>query len=205
MVPGGRRPLRRVLPALRRVGGSPDPIAINEAFPVENDSSKNTGGQSGSNPTDVFEVRKVRRLVELMNDHDLSEIDLRQGKQRIRLRRGVDAPPVAQVAAPLSPAPAAQAPAPAPAAAPPTESPSAAPAGPVISSPMVGTFYLSSSPDSAPFVKVGDQVGADTVVCIIEAMKVFNEIPAEKSGKVAAVLVENGAAVEFGQPLFRLE
>jgi acetyl-CoA carboxylase biotin carboxyl carrier protein len=70
---------------------------------------------------------------------------------------------------------------------------------------MVGTFYASSSPDSAAFVKVGDQVGPETTVCIIEAMKVFNEIPAEASGKIVAVLAENGAPVEFGQPLFRLE
>jgi acetyl-CoA carboxylase biotin carboxyl carrier protein len=70
---------------------------------------------------------------------------------------------------------------------------------------MVGTFYTASSPDSPPFVKVGDQVGPDTVVCIVEAMKVFNEIPAECSGKVAAVLVDNGAPVEFGQKLFRVD
>ena len=77
--------------------------------------------------------------------------------------------------------------------------------GLTINSPMVGTFYTSSSPEAAAFVKVGDQVGPDTTVCIVEAMKVFNEIPAECSGKIAAVLVENGAAVEFGQPLFRVE
>ncbi|MEQ8849863.1 acetyl-CoA carboxylase biotin carboxyl carrier protein [Botrimarina sp.] len=172
---------------------------------MENDATQSTGGQADSGaptPSEVFDVRKVRRLVELMNDHDLSEIDLRQGEQRIRLRRGPDAPPMA--AAPAAAPP--QAPA-APPAAPSSPAPSAAPAAAAttINSPMVGTFYTSSSPDTAPFVKVGDQVGPDTPVCIIEAMKVFNEIPAEKSGKVAAVLVENGAAVEFGQPLFRLE
>jgi acetyl-CoA carboxylase biotin carboxyl carrier protein len=70
---------------------------------------------------------------------------------------------------------------------------------------MVGTFYKSASPDSAPFVKVGDQVGPDTTVCIIEAMKVFNEIPAECSGKIMAILAENGDAVEFGQPLFKVQ
>ena len=70
---------------------------------------------------------------------------------------------------------------------------------------MVGTFYASSNPDAAPFVRVGDQVGSDTTVCIIEAMKVFNEIPAECSGRIVAVLVESGDAVEFGQPLFRVE
>ena len=70
---------------------------------------------------------------------------------------------------------------------------------------MVGTFYVSPNPDSRAFVKVGDHVGPDTIVCIIEAMKVFNEIPAEMSGRVAALLVENGAAVDFGQPLFKID
>jgi acetyl-CoA carboxylase biotin carboxyl carrier protein len=75
----------------------------------------------------------------------------------------------------------------------------------LIRSPMVGTFYAAANPESAPFVKVGDQVGPETTVCVIEAMKVFNEIPAESSGKIVAILVENGAPVEFSQPLFRVE
>ncbi len=140
-----------------------------------------------------------------MNEHDLSEIDLRQGNQRVRLRRGADQPVFTATPAyapAAAPAPAPQA-APAPAAAP--SAPAAAPAGKTINSPMVGTFYLSSSPDAAPFIKIGDQVGPDTTICIIEAMKVFNEIPAETSGKITAVLVENGMPVEFGQPLFRIE
>jgi acetyl-CoA carboxylase biotin carboxyl carrier protein len=158
----------------------------------------------GSNPGDVFDVRKVRRLVELMNEHELAEIDLRQADQRIRLRKGGE--PIV-TAIPAAPAPvAAAAPVAAPAAGAPT---AAAPApvlsGKVIKSPIVGTFYASPSPDAAAFVKVGDQVGPDTVVCIVEAMKVFNEVPAEMSGKIVAVLVETGDAVEYGQPLFRLE
>jgi acetyl-CoA carboxylase biotin carboxyl carrier protein len=79
-----------------------------------------------------------------------------------------------------------------------------APEGPTIKSPMVGTFYASPDPDSPPFVKVGDHVGPETTVCIVEAMKVFNQIPAEASGKIVAVLAENGAPVEFGQPLFKI-
>lgn len=163
-------------------------------------------GNSGANPDDVFDVRRVRRLVELMQEFELDEIDLRQAEQRIRLRKdqepvvvpgGYAAPPP-MLAAPPAAAPAA----PPPAAA--TAADSAA-GGQFITSPMVGTFYLSGSPDSPPFVKVGDQVGQDTVVCIVEAMKVFNEIPAECSGKISAVLVDNGAAVEFGQKLFRVE
>lgn len=160
---------------------------------------------SGSIPGDVFDVRKVRKFIELMNEHDLSEIDLRQADQRIRLRRGpefvnmtgttpmMSAPPAGGVAAP---------------------SPSAS-AGPsasgeiagqlAIRSPMVGTFYAAASPDLAPFVKVGDQVGPETTVCIIEAMKVFNEIPAEVSGQIVAVCVETGEPVEFGQVLFKVD
>lgn len=156
---------------------------------------------SGSNPDDVFDVRRVRRLVELMQEFELAEIDLRQAEQRIRLRK--DQEPVIvpgnYAAAPAPPAPAAAAPT-APAAAPAAEAP-----GHYIVSPMVGTYYASSSPDTPAFVKVGDQIGPDTVVCIVEAMKVFNELPAECSGKIAAILVENGAAVEYGQKLFRVE
>lgn len=157
----------------------------------------------GSNPGDVFDVRKVRRLVELMNEHELSEIDLRQADQRIRLRKGSD-PVVATL--PTSPAPAAAPASPEVAAAPVAASPTdAAASGKMIKSPIVGTFYASSSPDAAPFVNVGDQVGPDTTVCIVEAMKVFNEVPAECSGKIVAVLAESGDAVEFGQPLFKVE
>ena len=163
---------------------------------------------SGSNSEDVFDVRRVRRLVELMQEFELAEIDLRQAEQRIRLRK--DQEPVV-VQGGYAPAPMAAAPAPAPAATAPAAPAAAALAAPAaetghfIVSPMVGTFYVSSSPDSPAFVKVGDQVGPETVVCIVEAMKVFNELPAECSGKIAAVLVENGAAVEYGQKLFRVE
>jgi acetyl-CoA carboxylase biotin carboxyl carrier protein len=161
---------------------------------------------NGSNPDDVFDVRRVRRLVELMQEFELAEIDLRQAEQRIRLRKDQDpvvvqggyAPPPMQAAAPAPQA----APA-APVAA--TPAPAAVEAGHFIVSPMVGTFYVSSSPETPAFVKIGDQVGPETVVCIVEAMKVFNELPAECSGKIVAILVENGAAVEYGQKLFRVE
>lgn len=155
----------------------------------------------GGNSGDIFDVKRIRRLVELMNEHELSEIDLRQADQRIRLRKGGE--PLVTMAPhrPLAEA------APAPQAA------GGAPAGTVedaqhlafIKSPMVGTFYAAPSPEAPPFVKVGDHVGPQTTVCVIEAMKVFNEIPAEVSGKVLAALVENGAPVEFGQPLFKID
>ncbi len=151
---------------------------------------------------DIFDVRKLRRLVELMKEHDLSEVDLQQGETRIQLRRGAlmaagSAAPVVALAAPA--APAAVAP-----QAPPTKEPESASAVVMIPSPMVGTFYAAPDPESPPYVKVGDHVGPETTVCIVEAMKVFNQIPAEVSGRIEAVLVENGESVEFGQPLFRV-
>lgn len=151
---------------------------------------------------EVFDVRRIRRLVELMKEHDLSEIDLREGETRIRLRRGADEV-ITTVQPRVAPPPAAAAPA-KPAAA---ETPPAASEENVvlIKSPMVGTFYTSPNPESPPFVKVGDHVGPETTVCIIEAMKVFNEIPAEVAGKIVARLVENGEPVEFGQPLFKVD
>jgi acetyl-CoA carboxylase biotin carboxyl carrier protein len=160
---------------------------------------------SGSTPGDVFDVRKVRKFIELMNEHDLSEIDLRQGDQRIRLRRGPET--VAVAAAPAMPTAAAHVPA---AHGVPADTAGAAIGSDdvttiLIRSPMVGTFYSAANPDSPPFVKIGDQVGPDTTVCIVEAMKVFNEIPAECSGRIVATLVQNGDPVEFGQALFRVE
>jgi acetyl-CoA carboxylase biotin carboxyl carrier protein len=156
---------------------------------------------AGSGAGDIFDVKKVRQLIELMKEHDLSEIDLRQEGQRVKLRRGGEpivgmmAPAMSSGAAPrISAAPAGEK--------------AVAEAGSdlaVIKSPMVGTFYTASNPETPPFVKVGSHVGPDTIVCIIEAMKVFNEIPAEISGTVAAVLVENGSPVEFGQPLFKID
>jgi acetyl-CoA carboxylase biotin carboxyl carrier protein len=150
---------------------------------------------------DIFDVKKVRQLIELMKEHDLSELDLRQADHRVKIRRGGE---VVAYTGPVAPAPA-------PLAASPAAAAAAAPAAAadsrmlVIKSPMVGTFYKASGPDSPPFVKVGDRIGPEKTVCIIEAMKVFNEIPAGVSGQVVAILVENGAPVEFGQPLIKVE
>ena len=160
----------------------------------------------GSLPNDIFDVKRVRRLVELMKEHDLSELDLKDGEQRVRLRRGAE-PLVSYPVSYASPPPSAAASA--PSAAPssggtPAAAAPAAESGVVIKSPMVGTFYLSANPESPPFVKVGDHVGPETTVCIVEAMKVFNQIPADMSGQITAVLAENGQPVEFGQPLFRV-
>lgn len=160
-----------------------------------------------SGPTsnqDIFDVRRIRRLVELMKEHELSEIDLREGETRIQLRRGsepVITMPAARAAAPAPVAAAAGGEAAAPAAAPKADEAHVA----IIKSPMVGTFYAAPDPDSPPYVKVGDHVGPETTVCIVEAMKVFNQIPAEVSGKIMTVLVENGQSVEFGQPLYKVD
>jgi len=153
---------------------------------------------------DIFDVRKIRRLVELMKEHDLTEIDLRQENTRIQLRRGSTAGAIETV---VHPAPAAGAPAVLPA---PTAEPTAPPPADdkryaMITSPIVGTFYAAPDPDTPPYVKVGDHVGPETTVCIVEAMKVFNEIPAEIAGKIVAVLAKNGEPVEFGQPLFKVD
>ncbi|HTU27673.1 MAG TPA: acetyl-CoA carboxylase biotin carboxyl carrier protein [Pirellulales bacterium] len=161
-----------------------------------------TSSGSGSSG-DIFDVKRIRRLVELMNEHELAEIDLRQSDQRIRLRKGGE--PVI-TAAPVRPAAA-------PAAVPEGSGASAiAPPAQAdgkdvvtIKSPMVGTYYASASPDAPPFVKVGDHVGPTTTVCLVEAMKVFNEIPAEVSGKIVAVCVETGEPVEFNQVLFKVD
>ena len=152
----------------------------------------------------VFTVDRIRNLVELMKEHDLSEIDLRESRQRIRLCRGPKV--VAQAAAPAyAPAPAA-----APAASASSPARASEPAGDapgtiIIKSPMVGTYYCRPNPKAEAFVKVGSQVDSSTVICIIEAMKVFNEIPAEVRGKITAILVEDGEAVEFDKPLFKLD
>jgi acetyl-CoA carboxylase biotin carboxyl carrier protein len=155
-----------------------------------------------------METRWIQRLVRLMQRTDLSDLEVEDSKAgfRVRLRRGGKAAagpaPVVHVThggAPAAPSPhAAEASAAAPA-------PPAAPQGRPFPSPMVGTFYRAPAPDADPFVDVGDTIGPDTVVCIIEAMKVMNEIKAETSGTVLEVLVENGEPVEFGQPLFLLK
>ncbi len=164
----------------------------------------------------MIDVSKLKELVKLMVDNELSEIDLRDEQQKVTIRRGASGPvvyasPHASAAPVLHSAsgalPAAHAPAPSAALAQPSAHAASDPdAGLIaIESPMVGTFYSAANPDSPPFVKPGAKIDAGTVVCLIEAMKVFNEIKAEKSGTVERVLVKNGQAVEFGQKLFLLK
>lgn len=153
-----------------------------------------------SSEQDIFDVGKIRRLVELMEEHDLSQIDLRQGETRIQLRRGRE--PAAGSAAGSAPAAGRSA-----EGTPAASGEAAADLDhlAVIQSPMVGTFYAAPDPDSPPYVKVGDHVGPETTVCIVEAMKILNHIPAEVSGKIVSVLAENGEPVEFGQRMFEVD
>ena len=155
-----------------------------------------------------FDLDKFRKLLQLMEKLDVSEVNLQNEEESWKIRRGprYAAPTFTQG---FAPAPMMQAaPVAAPAAASAPVAAAAAPAAPVgitINAPAVGTFYTAASPEDPPFVSVGSVVKADTVICIIEAMKVFNQIQAEKSGRVLEVLVENGDAVGFNQPLFRIE
>jgi acetyl-CoA carboxylase biotin carboxyl carrier protein len=160
--------------------------------------------ESTKRADDVFDIERIRKLIELMKEHELGEIDLRQENQRIRLCGAGHGQPIfaggMMAAAPM------------PAAAPAIAAVPVAPAvdvdGPhiaYIKSPMVGTFYTRPNPNSKNFVEPGSAIQNDTVVCIIEAMKVFNEIPAETRGKIVQVLVKNEEAVDFGKPLFKID
>ena len=162
------------------------------------------GGSSGP-----FDLARITTLIELMEQHGLSEVSLRRGDEEWQIKRGI--PDVAQWLSSL-PSPGAVA------AAPPSVAPTAdssqtsatsdtaskADEAIFIKSPTVGTFYAAPSPDDPPFVQPGTVVSPDTVVCIVEAMKVFNQIPAEVAGTIAEVLVKSGDPVEYGQPLFRV-
>jgi acetyl-CoA carboxylase biotin carboxyl carrier protein len=144
--------------------------------------------------SEIFDLKRVKQLVELMKVNDLTDLEIKQGEAQITLRRGSHA----VMSVPMQAAPVLAQSAVAPAV---PEEPTNST---VITSPMVGTFYSASRPDTPPFVKVGDTVTPEKTVCLIEAMKVYNEIQAECSGKIVAVLVKNGEMVEFGKPLFRI-
>ncbi len=154
-----------------------------------------------------MDIRKIKKLIELLEASDLVEIEVKEGEEAVRISRASQAvAPAAVVASPIaapSPAPATAAPAPEPV---PAAAETAAPAetGNVLKSPMVGTFYRSPAPSSPPYVEVGQQVEKGEVVGIVEAMKMMNQIESEFSGKVAAILVEDGKPVEFDQPLLRI-
>jgi acetyl-CoA carboxylase biotin carboxyl carrier protein len=160
-----------------------------------------------------MDIRKVKKLIELLEESNIDEIEIKEGEESVRIsRNGAQAAAIAatsyappQYAAPPPPPAPVAAPAPAPAAAPEAGA-AAAPAtsGHVVHSPMVGTFYRSPSPTSPAFVEVGSTVKVGDVICIVEAMKMMNQIEADKAGTIEAILVENGEPVEFDQPLFSI-
>ena len=152
-----------------------------------------------------MDLRKLKTLIDLVSESNISELEITEAEGKVRIVKGGEAAPVQYVqslAAPQAGAPAPAAAAPAPAAAP---AEAAAPAGHAVKSPMVGTFYRSASPGAKPFAEVGTQIKEGDPICIIEAMKIMNEIEADKSGTIQRILCENGQAVEFGQPLFIIE
>ena len=146
-----------------------------------------------------MDLRKLKTLIELVEGSGIAELEISEGEERVRITRTVAAAQQIYAAAP-QPAAAPAAPQPAAVAAEPAKP--AAPEGHVVKSPMVGTFYRSASPGSKPFVDVGQNVNSGDTLCIIEAMKLLNEIDADQTGVIKAILVENGQPVEFGQPLF---
>nr|WP_319555350.1 acetyl-CoA carboxylase biotin carboxyl carrier protein [uncultured Vibrio sp.] len=152
-----------------------------------------------------MDIRKIKKLIELVEESGIAELEISEGEESVRISRhgAAAAPaPVHYAAAPVAaPAPAAAPVAETPAA----EAPAAVPAGHQVLSPMVGTFYRSPSPDSKAFVEVGQKVNAGDTLCIVEAMKMMNQIEADKSGVVTAILVEDGQPVEFDQPLVVIE
>jgi acetyl-CoA carboxylase biotin carboxyl carrier protein len=152
-----------------------------------------------------MDLRKLKTLIDLVSDSNVSELEITEaeGKVRIVKSMGVAQPLVMQQAAPVVSAPVVAAPVAAVEAAPVVSA--APPAGHAVKSPMVGTFYRSSSPGSAPFIQIGSVVKEGDTLCIIEAMKILNEIESDKSGTVTQILCENGQAVEYGQPLFIVE
>ena len=153
-----------------------------------------------------MDVRKIKKLIELIESSDIAELEIVEGEESVRISRNSSNPPPVYAAAPNY---APQAVAPEPLAAPTAEAsaePAAAePQGETIDSPMVGTYYSSSSPTSKPFVEVGQKIAVGDTLCIIEAMKMLNQIESDKAGTIKAILVENEQPVEFGQPLFVIE
>jgi acetyl-CoA carboxylase biotin carboxyl carrier protein len=157
-----------------------------------------------------MDIRKVKKLIELLEESGIAEIEISEGEESVRISRypagGAPAPMVHYAQAPMA-APGAPAAAAAPAQA---AAPAAAPSAPAkndhtVTAPMVGTFYASAAPGSKPFVDIGSEVNVGETLCIIEAMKMMNQIESDKAGRVTAVLVKNGDPVEFGQPLFIIE
>ncbi|RIK96080.1 MAG: acetyl-CoA carboxylase biotin carboxyl carrier protein [Burkholderiales bacterium] len=155
-----------------------------------------------------MDLRKLKTLIDLVSESGISELEITEGEGKVRIVKNVPvmvaAPAAPAAPMPVTPSTISGAPAVAPAAPAPTPAPET-PSGHLVRSPMVGTFYRSAQPGSEPFVSVGSEVTEGETLCIIEAMKLMNEIEADRSGTIKAVLVDNGSPVEFGQPLFVIE
>ncbi|MEY4376227.1 MAG: hypothetical protein RJB26_777 [Pseudomonadota bacterium] len=157
-----------------------------------------------------MDIRKVKKLIELLEESGIAEIEIKEGEESVRISRhptgaGAMMAPV-QYTLPPQAAPAAAAPATAPVAAAPAAAPAPASRGEnAVTAPMVGTYYASASPGAKPFVEIGTEVKAGQTLCIIEAMKMMNQIESDRAGKVVSILASNGEPVEFGQPLFVIE
>jgi len=151
-----------------------------------------------------MDVRKIKKLIELIESSDIAELEIIEGDDSVRISRHSTAPVMAAAPAPAAPV-AATAPAPATGLNPPGVEEPDHPSGETIDAPMVGTFYSAASPTSPPFVTVGQSVSVGDTLCIIEAMKMLNQIESDKAGVIKAILVENEQPVEFGQPLFVIE
>lgn len=149
-----------------------------------------------------MDIRKIKKLIEIIEESDITEIEISEGEESVRISRYSSSAPVAVAAAPVTTITAA-APAAAPVAT--VEATTDLPSGHIVKSPMVGTFYSSASPDAAPFVKVGQKVSEGETLCIIEAMKILNQIEADKSGTIKQIIVDNAQPVEYDQPLFIIE
>ena len=160
-----------------------------------------------------MDIRKVKKLIELLEESGIAEIEISEGEESVRISRypaggGAPAPVVHYAPAPMAPMAAAPVAAPAalPAAAPAAAAPAvAAKADHTVTAPMVGTFYSAATPGAKSFVDIGSEVNVGDTLCIIEAMKMMNQIESDKAGRVTAILVKNGDPVEFGQPLFIIE
>ena len=154
-----------------------------------------------------MDLRKLKTLIDLVSESNVSELEITEAEGKVRIVKGPVGGPVAVAAPVMVAAPAASTTAAATPVAPVAATPAEAPvvSGHVVKSPMVGTFYTASSPEAKPFVQVGSVVKEGETICIIEAMKILNEIEADKSGTVTRVMVDNGQAVEYGQPLFMIE
>jgi acetyl-CoA carboxylase biotin carboxyl carrier protein len=151
-----------------------------------------------------MDIRKIKKLIELLEESGIAEIEIKEGEEAVRISRMQVPQAAPQYYAPqpmpphAAPAPAAAAPAPAPA-------PAAKAADNMIPSPMVGTFYSAGSPTAKPFISIGDEVKPGQILCIIEAMKMMNQIESDRAGRITAIMAKNGDPVEFGQPLFAIE